>query len=62
MRGDIVRNIMSTHLKLEQLALFLCPDVSVLSNLPYLIFLDLSYNKLTAILNFQPPKNLLVCK
>lgn len=40
--------------------LFLYPDVSVLSNLPYLIFLDLSYNKLTTILDFQPPKNLLV--
>ena len=39
---------------------YLPPDVSVLGNLPYLIFLDVSYNKLTTILDFHPPKNLLV--
>jgi hypothetical protein len=42
--------------------LLVFPDVSVLGNLPYLIFLDLSYNKLTTILDFQPPKNLLVSR
>ena len=35
-------------------------DVTVLGNLPYLIFLDLSHNKLTRILDFQPPRNILV--
>ena len=36
-------------------------SLSVLSALPYLVHLNVSYNKLTAILDFQPPKNLLVC-
>lgn len=35
-------------------------DLSVLSNLPYLTFLDVSYNKLTRVLDFQPPQNLTV--
>ena len=38
-----------------------CTDLSVLGNLPDLVYLDVSYNKLTSILDFQPPpRNLLV--
>ena len=33
-------------------------DLSPLSNLPYLIILDASHNKLTSVLDFNPPKNL----
>lgn len=36
-------------------------DISVLSNLPFLVYLDVSYNRLTNILDFDPPKNLMVC-
>ena len=36
-------------------------DLPILSNLPYLVHLNVSYNKLTAILDFDPPKNLMVC-
>lgn len=33
-------------------------DLSPLSNLPYLLILDVSHNKLTTVLDFEPPKNL----
>lgn len=33
-------------------------DLSPLSNLPYLLILDASHNKLTTVLDFKPPKNL----
>lgn len=47
-------SILHTHTHLHTL------DVSVLSNLPYLTFLDLSSNKLSTVLDFEPPHNLAV--
>ena len=37
---------------------FCISDLSPLSNLPYLLVLDVSHNKLTTVLDFEPPKNL----
>jgi len=49
------------HLQRLNLASNNLTDVSLrpLSGLPYLVHLNVSYNKLAAILDFQPPKNLL---
>ena len=49
----------SCFLKTETVFLC-CLDVSVLSNLPYLTFLDVSINKLSTVLDFEPPHNLTV--
>ena len=38
--------------------MLLFSDLSPLNNLPYLLILDASHNKLTTILDFTPPKNL----
>ena len=35
-------------------------ELSALSTLPYLTHLNVSNNKLTSVLDFNPPKNLLV--
>ena len=35
-------------------------ELSALSSLPYLTHLNVSHNKLTSVLDFDPPKNLLV--
>jgi len=37
---------------------FICLDLSPLSNLQYLLTLDASHNKITQLLDFEPPKNL----
>ena len=37
---------------------FSITDLSPLSNLPYLLILNASHNKLTTILDFKPPLNL----
>ena len=33
-------------------------DLSALSNMPYLLDLDVSHNRIPSLLDFQPPKNI----
>lgn len=41
-------------------SLFLSPDLSCVSYMPYLLELNASQNKLTTFFDFKPPKNLKV--